>query len=238
MSEWAPRRFWKEAGIAPEGAGHGIRLDGKPVRTPAGNPLVVPGAALARAIADEWRAQGSAVDPETMPLTRAANAAIDKVSAQHGEVAAHIAAYGDADLLCYRAEAPAELVARQQAGWDPLLEWLRRRHGIALVPVTGLMHRPQDRAALDRVAALTAAMDPFRLAAFHDLVGLTGSWVLGFAAAEAERPPEELWALSRLDETFQEEQWGVDAEAARAAAHKRQSFLDAARLLALCNTPD
>ncbi|MDQ2091912.1 ATP12 family chaperone protein [Marimonas arenosa] len=229
MSEWKPKRFWTAASIAPEGDGFTVLLDGRKVKTPAKASLIVPSEALAQEIAAEWDAQEGVVDPTRMPFTRSANAAIDKVAHQMAEVAGLIAAYGDSDLLCYRAEEPAELVARQAQGWDPLLDWARDGQNLDLQTVSGLVHRPQKPEALAMAAALTQAMDAFQLTAFHDLVGLSGSFVLGLAATRGFASPETLWALSRIDETWQEEQWGTDDEAAAFAEGKRQAFLHAAR---------
>lgn len=236
MSGWAPKRFWKEARAAEAGAGWTVTLDGRPVRTPAKAAFEVPTRALAEACAAEWAAQGEVVRPETMPLTRTANSAIDKVRVQHAEVAALVAAYGETDLLCYRAAGPEALVARQAAAWDPLLDWAAAALGARLTPVAGVMHQPQDPEALARLAAATVALDAFELAAFHDLVALSGSLVIGFAAATGARGAEELWADSRIDETWQAEQWGEDEEAAAHAVLKRQAFLDAAHFFLLLRT--
>lgn len=233
MSEWKAKRFWIKAEAVPEGEGFTVLLDGRKVKTPAKAPLVVPGKALAREIAAEWDAQHEVIDPTAMPLTRFANAAIDKVAAQLEEVADLVAAYGDSDLLCYRAEAPAELVARQAEGWDPVLAWARESQGIDLKTITGVIHQPQSADAQARIAALTHALSAFELAAFHDLVALSGSFVLGLAAIRDLQPPEALWALSRIDETWQEEQWGFDEEAAQTAELKRAAFLHAAKFFTL-----
>ncbi|WP_353473225.1 ATP12 family protein [Salipiger sp. H15] len=234
MSEWAPRRFYKDATVEEAEGGFTVHLDGRPLRTPGKVPLVVPSRAIAEAMAAEWRAQDEKIDPRTMPFTRTANSAIDKVAPQHADVAEMLAEYGDSDLLCYRAASPAELVARQTARWDPLLDWAARELGARLEPRTGLMHAPQPGAPLGILSERTHALSPFELAAFHDLVALTGSLVLGFAATRTEHAAEELWALSRLDETFQEELWGEDEEAREAAEIKRQAFLHAHRFFALC----
>lgn len=233
MSEWKARRFWKEASIAAEAGGFGVLLDGRPVRSPAKAPLVLPTEDLARAVAAEWDALGDVIDSHTMPFTCSANAAIDRVAPRHGEVVAMIAAYGDCDLLCYRAEAPEALVARQAAAWDPMLDWMKSRHDIALAPVTGVMHQPQHPDAIQKIQEITRAMSAFELTGFHDLVSLSGSFVLGLAAAGRAGSAEELWALSRIDETWQAEQWGRDHEAEEAAALKAQAFAHAMRLVAL-----
>lgn len=236
MSEWNAKRFWKEASVAPEGQGFTVHLDGRPVKTPAKQALVVPCEPLAQKIAEEWNALEEAIDPARMPFTRSANAAIDKVAVQHGEVAAMIAGYGDSDLLCYRAEFPVELVARQAAHWTPLLDWAREAEGIDLKEITGVVHQPQSATALARISDITTGMSAFELTAFHDLVSLSGSFVLGLAAARQARPIDALWALSRLDETWQEEQWGADEEATALADTKRAAFLHADSLFRLVTT--
>ena len=229
MNDWAPKRFWKSSGVVAAEEGFSVALDGRPVRTPAKAPLVVPTRAMAEAIVAEWDAQEDVIDPRTMPVTRGANAAIDKVAVQHGEVADMLIAYGDSDLLCYRADTPEELVQQQSDAWDPFLDWAAETYGARLLPRTGVMHLPQDAAAVDRLGAEVRKMTAFELAAFHDLVSLSGSLVLGLAAAKGLRPAEDLWEISRVDETWQESQWGVDEEAAALAAIKKESFLAAKR---------
>jgi len=233
MSEWAARRFWEKASVAPSGARFSVRLDDRPVRTPAKAPLVVPTRELASSIAAEWDAQSGKIDPRDMPLTRAANAAIDKVVPQQAEVVSMLADYGDADLTCYRAEAPAELVARQAAAWDPLLDWATDCFGARLVPVTGVVHSPQNATSLARLKQPLMAMSAFELAGFHDLVSLSGSLVIGLAASRNFLPIDVLWARSRIDEDWQEQKWGRDDEASAAAAQKRRGFLEAAKFYRL-----
>lgn len=229
MSGWAQKRFWKAVTVAEAAEGFEVELDGRRVKTPAKAPLTVPTREMAEAIAAEWDAQTESVNPNSMPCTRSANAAIDKVTHQHSEVAAMLAEYGDSDLLCYRADSPVELAARQAAEWDPVLDWAEAELGVRLLPRTGVLHQPQEPAALAVLAEKTRAMTPFQLAAFHDLVGISGSLILGFAAASGWRSAEEIWLLSRLDERWQEEQWGEDEEAQAAAEVKRQEFLHAKR---------
>ncbi|MBO29640.1 MAG: ATPase [Rhodobacteraceae bacterium] len=233
MSDWKAKRFWKAAGVVAAGEGFAVELDGRPIRTPAKNPLTMPTRAMAEAVASEWMAQDGVIDPRTMPATRTVNAAVDKVAPQHAEVAEMLAAYGDADLLCYRAEGPEELVARQQAQWDPYLDWARRELAVDLSPRTGIMHAPQGADALATLSQRTHALNDFELAAFHDLVSLSGSLVLGFAAALDAGKAEEIWTVSRLDELWQIEQWGADEEAEALAEVKRQSFLHAKQMFDL-----
>ncbi len=233
MLHLARKRFWKEATVESRPEGHAVLLDGRAVKTPAKNPLVLPAAALAREIAAEWQAQGDQVDPATMPQTRRANAAIDGVAARMDEVVDMLADYAASDLLCHRAEAPRELAARQADRWNPYLDRAADELGARLVPATGVMPRPQDPAARDRLRAVLAAFDPFRLTALHDLVTLTGSVILGLAAARGWEAPETVWQDSRLDEEWQIAQWGEDAEARAAAERKRAEFLSARRFLDL-----
>lgn len=233
MSEWKAKRFWTQAQVVAEGGGFGVHLDTRPVRTPAKAPLVVPTREMAQEIAAEWDAQEGEINPHTMPFTRSANAAIDKVSVQHAEVADLIADYGDADLLCYRAAAPAELVARQTDGWDPLLDWAATALGARLVLAQGVMHVPQPPEALSRLRAQVHDMDAFYLTAFHDLVSLSGSLVLGFAVARDHLTPDRAWTLSRIDEAWQAEHWGADDEATEHAAIKQVGFLHAKRFFDL-----
>lgn len=233
MSGWAQKRFWKAVAVAQTDDGFAVELDGRRVKTPAKAALAVPTRAMAEAIAAEWDAQTESVDPGTMPCTRSANAAIDKVTHQHSEVAAMLAEYGDSDLLCYRADAPVELAQRQAQEWDPALDWAETALGARLAPRTGILHQPQDAAALAGLGRRVEAMTPFQLAGFHDLVGISGSLILGFAAAMDWRSADDIWQLSRLDERWQEEQWGEDEEAQAAAAVKRQEFLHAKRFFDL-----
>jgi chaperone required for assembly of F1-ATPase len=234
MSGWTARRFWSEVAIESVEGGFAVRLDGRALRTPAHRPLRLPTRALAELVAAEWAAQEREIRPDTMPATRAANAAIDKVRGQASEVGEMIAAYGATDLLCYRAEAPATLVERQAAAWDPLLAWAARRFGVSWRVTTGVMPCAQPQATLDRLAAHVTGFDAFELTALHDLVALSGSLVIGLAVTERQAAPDALWMISRIDEEWQIEQWGEDAEAVASAETRRQSFLDAHRFFAAC----
>lgn len=233
MSDWVAKRFWKAAAVVDAEDGFAVELDGRSVKTPAKRALKLPTRAMAEAIAAEWDAQKDVINPHTMPATKTANAALDKVTLQHAEVADMLAAYGDSDLLCYRADAPEELVARQTAHWDPMLDWADAEMGVRLLPRTGVMHAPQDPKVLRVLRDRTHALTVFELAAFHDLVSLSGSLILGFGAAMEARSAEVLWDLSRLDENWQEEQWGEDEDATALAAIKREAFLHANRMFRL-----
>lgn len=233
MSEWKARRSWSEAGTRAVEGGWEVTLDGRPLRTPGKLALPLPTQALAQAVAEEWAAQGEVIAPLTMPLTRAVNSAVERVAPQREAVAAMLCEYGGADLLCYRAEAPQVLVARQAAAWDPLLAWAAEATGARLVATAGVVHVPQPPAALARLQARVAALDPFALTALHDLVTLPGSLVLGLAVLAGRIDAAEAHRLSRLDEAFQAEQWGRDAEAEAAAEERREAMVHAERLFRL-----
>ncbi|RLK07835.1 ATP12 family chaperone protein [Ruegeria conchae] len=229
MSDWKPKRFWTSGAVVEIDNGYTVALDGRRVKTPAKAALVLPTHAMAQAIADEWDAQEKEVDPTTMPFTRSANAAIDNVQHQHGEVADMLADYGDSDLLCYRATHPEALQNRQANDWDPALDWAADALGARLISRVGVVHHPQDTETLQTLRNRVHALNAFQLAAFHDLVSLSGSLILGFAAALDWRAPDEIWHISRLDELWQIEQWGHDDEAHAAAEVKKAAFLHAKR---------
>lgn len=229
----APKRFWTEVHVAETPGGFGVKLDARTLRTPAKAELVVPTRALAEAIAAEWRAVEGEIRPEALPFTRAANVAVDRIAADPGPLVAHLAAYGETDLLCYRAEAPVGLQARQAAAWDPALAWAARDLGAPLAVTDGVAHRAQDPASLAALHAAVGAHDAFALTALSELVTLSGSLVLGLAVARGALGAPEAWAAARLDETWQEEQWGVDDEAAEMARVRENDFLRAATLLEL-----
>lgn len=224
------KRFYTTVAVTPE---RGIALDGRPVRTPGKAPLAVPTDGLAEAIAQEWAAQGETIDPRSMHMTGLANAAIDRVSDDPAVFAAGLAGYGESDLLCYRAEGPAGLVARQSAAWDPLLDWAARRYDVAFTTVTGIIHVHQPAATIARLAAVTVARDRFALAGLFPLVTISGSLVAALAVAERAFAAEAIWDAVIVDELWSAEQWGEDALAAEALALRRADFLAAAGFLKL-----
>lgn len=234
MSGWKAKRFWKAATAEACEGGFTVRLDGRAVKTPAKAAFVMPTLAMAQAAAAEWDAQQGAVKPESMPVTRAVNSAIDKLMVQFDEVVGLLAAYGASDLLCYRATGPEGLVARQAAGWDALLTWAAVDLGAPLRVTSGIVHVDQPAESLARMQDLTAAHSIFELAAFHDLVAITGSLVLALAVTRGRLTAEDAFGLSRIDEHWQAELWGVDDEAATLEASKKQALLEAAQFFALC----
>jgi chaperone required for assembly of F1-ATPase len=227
------KRFYKNAASEPAEGGYEILLDGRSVKTPARGRLIVPSERLGQAIADEWNAQGETVVPRSMPLTGLANAAIDRVAPDPEAFARNLAVFGESDLLCYRADQPQGLVARQSEQWDPLLAWARRRYDVDFEVVTGIMHRPQPERTLAQLAKAVAARGPFELAALSPLVTVSGSIVIALALSEAATALDTAWSASTLDEAWQLEQWGSDAEAEAALDARRLDFEAGYRLLQL-----
>ncbi|PTQ12818.1 ATPase [Sphingomonas oleivorans] len=227
------KRFYKLVAALPENGGYSIRLDGRPVKTPARHPLILPTSDLAAAVVAEWDMQGETIDPRYMPFTGLANAAIDRVAPDPAAFTRDIAAYGETDLLCYRAEEPPELVARQTAAWDPLLDWARRRYDIAFEIATGIIHRPQPPATIARLAEAVSARDPFALAGLSPLVTIGGSLVAALASAEGAIAPDAAFDATHLDELWQAEQWGEDWLATDARDARRRDFIAAASFLTL-----
>ena len=233
MSDWKPKRFWKTATATECDGGFTVLLDERGVKTPAKAALTVPTLSMAKAIAAEWDAQIETVDPVTMPVTRGANAAIDKVRTQRAEVAAMLAEYGDSDLLCYRAAGPDTLIARQADHWDPVLDWAADTLGARLAVGEGVMHVVQNPDALAKLRAEVDAYDDFALAAAHDLISISGSLILALAVTRGAISVDQAWTASRVDEHWQIEQWGEDDEATALELTKRAAFLDAARFYEL-----
>ncbi len=238
-----PRRFYKKAASQPvaENAGapgpvlHAVTLDGRTVKTPKKAALAVPGKPLADTIAAEWEAQTDVIDPRIMPLTRLANSIIDGVVGAEDDIRADLLKYGGNDLLCYRAEGPQNLVQRQGEAWDPILGWARSTLGARLVLTEGVMPVTQPANALDGVAAELAKLDAWRLAPVHVVTTLTGSLLLALALARGHLTADELWRAAHVDEDWQIEQWGEDAEAAERRQHRRAELAASDRLLALVN---
>ena len=228
-----PRRFYETATAVAEAGGYAVRLDDKPVRTPARRVLAAPTPALAEAIAAEWQAQKDVIDPAKMPLTRLANAIIDGVADAPQPVAAEIAKYLASDLLLYRAGAPPGLVERQAQHWDPILDWARQALGADFKLGEGVVHVAQPEAAL---AAARAAipLEPWRLGAVHAMTTLTGSALIALAMARGALSADAAWQAAHVDEDWNLAQWGRDEMAAARREFRFAEFQAAATVLACC----
>jgi chaperone required for assembly of F1-ATPase len=227
------KRFWKDVAVNQDGEGWGIELDGRPVRTPARAPLQVPAEALALALADEWRSVEQDVDPGSMPLTGLANAAIDRVPPDVPAFAAGLARYAEFDLFCYRATGPSALVQVQEIAWDALLGWARRRYDVDFVTTQGTVPVAQPPGTVEQLTHAVEALDTFHLAGLSPLVTIGGSLVAALALIEGAITPLQAWDAVSIDERWQVEQWGADAEAEAAIESRRHDFLAAARFLEL-----
>lgn len=227
------KRFWKAVSVERADGAWTISLDGRPVRTPARAALSVPTQALAEAIANEWRSVDDRIDLRRMPLTGLANAAIDRIAPEREAFAQGLARYAEADLACYRADGPAQLIDRQEERWDKLLAWARRRYNVDFAVTTGVTHVTQPAATVERLAHAVSSLDAFRLAGLSPLVTIGGSLAGALAVFEGAMTPADVWDAVSVDDEWQLERWGSDAEAEAALENRRNDFLAAARFLDL-----
>ncbi|MCW2310165.1 ATP12 family chaperone protein [Rhodobium gokarnense] len=219
-----PKRFYKEAAAVAEGDGHAVVLDGRPIRTPAGSRLVVPHGAIAAAIAAEWAAQETVIDPGKMPLTRLANSALDAVAREADAVRGEIARYAGGDLLIYRAGNPQELVERQNALWNPVIAWAEGRYAGRFTLAEGVMHVDQNAEVLTAIRDSLAPVDPLPLAALHVATTLTGSALLALSVWHGELSGADAWQAAHVDEDWNMQLWGRDEEALERRAHRAAEF--------------
>lgn len=231
MNSAPKKRFWTETCAVEQGDGFSVELDGRAIKTPGKQPLIVPTRALVDMIVAEWDGQGEKIDPSTMPATRASNSAIDTVSVHFETVVDQLTEYAGSDLLCYRADNPVELIAKQAAAWDPVLEWFANSFGTPLAVTTGIIPIAQDAACLASVRARLSKLTPFELAGMHDLITISGSAVIALAVEANQLGVSEGWAASRVDEDWQIQLWGEDDEAKATAALKKADFEFAKRML-------
>lgn len=230
-----PKRFYKDAAVVPVETGFAVHLDGRPVRTPGRSVVTLPSAAAAQLLADEFAAQTDVIDPVTMPAFRLANTALDGVATEAEAVAEDILRFSSSDLLCYRADSPQGLVDRQNASWDPVLDWAAGSLGARFVLAEGVIHVSQPPQAIQAIRIhLHHRLEPFRLAAIHLMTSLTGSALLALAIDAEHLSAEEAWQAAHVDEDWQIEHWGQDSEAiARRNARWRDMAAAAAMLTAL-----
>jgi chaperone required for assembly of F1-ATPase len=235
------KRFWDAAAAVAEEGGWAVHLDGRPMRIPGGPKLVVPGRALAEALAAEWQraggAKGGTLSMDEVPLTRLAGTAQDRIAPDPAPTARALAAYAESDLLCYRAAHPAALAERQARVWQPWLDWLARSYGARLEPTEGIMHRAQDPDALARIRAAYAARSPGVLAALGIAVPALGSAVLGLALADGALGAADAHVVAALDELYEAEEWGDDPEAEARRATVAADIALAERFMRLDGAP-
>ncbi|HEY0267361.1 MAG TPA: ATP12 family protein [Rhizomicrobium sp.] len=229
------KRFYKEVSIAAADGGFCVLLDGKPVKTPARNSLLLPTDRLAMAVAREWRLQGDEIVATSMPLLRLANTVIDGVALRRDEVIGTILRFGENDLICYRAHQPRDLAQRQHDGWDPLLDWVRQRHGAAMRVAEGVGHIDQTPDALLALRQALQEHDAFTLGGLHVIASITGSVVLALAVVEGFTTGAHAFELSRIDEAYQAEKWGEDAEAQKRTVALARELDKAVELIALAH---
>ena len=228
------KRFYKRAEAVPlDPDGYSVALDGRRVRTPAGRPLALPSRALAAAVAGEWSEQGETIAPRTMAMMTLSATALDRVAPRTGEVAAEVARYGETDLLCYRDAAGGALARRQNAAWQPVLDWLAAAHGARLRTAAGVMPAAQDSGALEALRRAVDAHGPFRLAALHAAVAATGSAALGMALIDGRLDARQAWRCARLDDDWQAERWGEEEDARSRGEALREDLAAVERFTAL-----
>ena len=227
------KRSYGAVGVAPLGDGFTVTLDGRTVRTPAGRELTLPTEALARAVAGEWKAQEENVRPHTMPMMQLANAAIDRVAPHRQEIIEQTVAYARTDLLCYRADSPPELTDRQAASWQPLLDWAAETYRARLKVTCGVTPADQPEAALDALRAAVEALDDIELTALAGVTGASGSLIVALALAAGRIDADAAHAVSQLDESYQVEKWGEDADAQARRRRLHADIRAAAAFLAL-----
>lgn len=228
------RRFYREASVGARSAeGYSIMLDGKPVRTPAGKPLALPNRKLAEAVAAEWNSQADKVDPAKMMLTKLANTAIDRVAPDRAEAIRQIVAFGRSDLVCYRAQAPDDLVERQDRIWNPLLDWASAACGVKLECAAGVGYVEQSTGAIAALEGALSRHTDLELTACHAAATLTGSGIIALALAAGRIDASQAFAAAQLDESYQTERWGRDEEAERRNRIKLDELAAIARFFEL-----
>jgi chaperone required for assembly of F1-ATPase len=227
------KRFYKQVGVVPAAGGHGVALDGRLVKTSGKRDLMVPSSALAAAVAAEWDAQQQEIRPAMMPLTRFAGTTIDRSAAQRDAVVRQVAQYAGTDLVCYRAAHPPALAARQRAVWQPLIDWAVERYDAPLAVTTGVIPKSQPAASLAAFTEAVAEHDDFSLTALHAATGASGSLVIALALLQGRLDADQAFAASQLDESFQIESWGEDAEQAKRRAALAAEIAAAAQFISL-----
>jgi chaperone required for assembly of F1-ATPase len=216
-----PKKFYKLATVTDELC---IALDGRVVKTPMKAKLVLPSLKLAQAVAGEWNAQAEFIDPASMPITKLANTAIDRAGGERKFVAGQVVEYAGSDMVCYRAEAPSNLVALQAAAWNPIVAWAKAAMGTDFKVVSGIIHNAQDGKTIAAVETYIKTLSDFELTIAHNLTTLTGSALLALMATAGQISADVAWAAAHVEEDFQIATWGKDDEAEARRAFRRIDF--------------
>lgn len=233
MTATPARRFYKTVAVTGTEAPFSVALDDRPLRTPLKRALDLPTKALAEAIAGEWDAQSEKIDPQSMPLTKLANTALDRVASDRDRIIGEIVDFVGSDLVCYRAEKPQGLVERQAKSWQPMLDWARAALGADFQVTEGVVHIAQPQASLEAARGWLAQQSSWRLTAIHNVTTLTGSALLASMACGDVLPGSEAWAAAHVDEDWQIEQWGWDEEARHRRNYRKREFDICLRFCAL-----
>lgn len=228
-----PKRFYKAVGVGSAAGGFAVTLDGRTPRTPGQVPVVVPQQALAEAMAAEWAAQRADIDPETMPVVRLVNSAVEAGESRAPALADEIVKYCGSDLLLYRADSPRELVEAQERHWDAALVKLARHFGVGFQPTIGILHQAQPAATLEKLRASLAGAGVLELAALNSLVGITGSGLLVIALRAGLLTDGEVWDAAHVDEDHNIRLWGEVTEATERREKRRRDFDAAVRVLGM-----
>lgn len=227
-----PKRFYKSVAVTDQ---LGIALDGRNLKTPLKAALLLPTRALAEAVAAEWDAQAGVINPHAMPLTKLANTAIDRAMSEKSRIAAEILEFAGSDMVCYRAESPAGLVMRQTSHWDPIIAWAKADLNANFAAVNTITHKRQPPAALQALEIYINSLDPFSFVAVHNLSTLTGSALLAAMTAAGNIAADAAWLAANVDEDWQIETWGEDAEAGARRAGRHSEFSACVRFVNLAH---
>jgi chaperone required for assembly of F1-ATPase len=224
MTAAPARRFYKTVSVTGSAAPFSVRLDERPLRSPQKRALDLPTRALADAVAAEWEMQGEKVDPQSMPVTRLANTALDRVAPDLDRIIGEIVDFAGSDLTCYRAEKPQGLAERQAKAWQPVLDWARSALGAEFTVTEGVVHIQQPAATLQATRDYLAGKSPWALTAIHNVTTLTSSALIAVMACDGAIPASEAWAAAHIDEDWQIEHWGWDEEARHRRNYRKREF--------------
>ena len=233
MSSSSAKRFWKVTSVIADERGYAISLDEREVKTPMGLPFIVKTETLASVIRKEWDDQVEHIDPNSMPIYKFAVTSLDRVSTQRSAVVDELSAYGANDLLCYREDRDPKLAEYQDQVWQPFLDWAAEMFSVNFVVFKGIMPGDQDQESISKLRDAVDRFDDYQLSGLHTLVTVSGSLVLGLAAAYNQAPLDDIIKASFLDDLWQQDKWGYDEEVAVRLKNHRKLIEDAHHYLQL-----